>query len=143
MTLIVAVCVGCYSQDTFFSVKFREFQIKAFFSPFQSVYRLDRGSLSIAHGGSVRGVGVWQVFIFQKHTTSEIQAIINISLLNLTLPTLLFHSWTKYVLMYCQVSLLPAALPREKERFGTEEYMCECLCACVRVRVCAAACMWE
>jgi hypothetical protein len=134
---------GPYSQDSlwcihFLSPVFWHFISLKWYFFFQCVYWLDRSSLSIAHGGSVRGVGVWQVFIFQKHTTSEIQAIINILLLILALPTLPFHSWTKYVLMYCQVNLLPAALPIE--RFGTEEYMCECLCVCARV---FAACMWE
>jgi len=38
---------------------FINLKLRLFFPPpFQSVYWLDRSSLSIAHGGSVRGVGV-------------------------------------------------------------------------------------
>jgi hypothetical protein len=85
--VIVSICVGPYVNvvSVLFCGIWGNLQLKDLLF-FQNMHWLDRSSLSIAHSGSVCGVGVWQVFIFQKHTVSEIQAIINIYSLSSPVP---------------------------------------------------------
>lgn len=90
----------------------------------------DRSSLSIAHSGSVRGVGVWQVFIFQKHTISEIQAIINICSLSSPSPPspVPFMDKIRTDLLSSQS---PACCVAERVREIRHWRMCVSVCVCV------------